>query len=104
MTSPVLPKQIIDPSLSTIHCANAVKRVALLAPCTLLLAAFFATADTTINSVKKHAYGANIGWINLAGDTTNGVVVGEFFLSGSAFGANVGWISFGGGSPANGTA
>lgn len=59
---------------------------------------------STINTTNAHAYGANIGWINLRGDTTNGVRVGEYFLSGYAYGANVGWISFGDGSPANGHA
>jgi hypothetical protein len=59
-------------------------------------------ADTTIDSAATHAYGANIGWINLRGDTTNGAVVGEFICTGSIYSANVGWISLGNGAPANG--
>ena len=70
----------------------------------LLLAAALpaARAATTINATDKNVYGANIGWVNLAGDTANGLVVGEYFCSGYAWGANVGWINFGGGAPANG--
>ena len=74
----------------------------ILSPAVLLLGALAALGDSTIDMTDKYAYGANIGWINLEGDGTNGVVVGEFFLSGSAWGANVGWIDFGDGSPANG--
>lgn len=59
-------------------------------------------ADTTINSADKFAYGANLGWINLAGDGANGVIFGEYHLSGTAYAANVGWINFGRGTPDNG--
>jgi len=59
-------------------------------------------AQTTINSGRAFAYGANIGWINFRGDDANGVRVGEFFLSGFAYGANVGWINLGSGAPSNG--
>lgn len=61
-------------------------------------------ANTTIDPVGKFAYGANTGWINLRPDSTNGVVVGELFLSGYAYAANCGWIHFGDGSPTNGYA
>ena len=59
-------------------------------------------AGSTINSTNKFAYSANAGWINFLGDVTNGIVFGEFFLSGYAYGANFGWIDFGDGTPANG--
>ena len=54
-------------------------------------------AAATINPVNKHAYGANVGWVNMEGDVTNGVAVGELSCSGFAYGANVGWIHFGNG-------
>lgn len=64
-----------------------------------------AMANTTIdpNGVDQ-AYGwfENAGWLDLRGDETSGVVVGENVLSGFAWSENVGWINFGDGSPANG--
>ncbi|HLP09261.1 MAG TPA: thrombospondin type 3 repeat-containing protein [Opitutaceae bacterium] len=61
-------------------------------------------AQSTISPDAPFAYGANIGWIDLRGDGTHGVRVGEFFLAGKAWSANCGWIDFGSGSPANGHA
>ena len=58
-------------------------------------------ATTTIDSVNKYSYGANIGWEDWTGDTANGVVLGQFFCSGYIYAANVGWISLGNGAPAN---
>lgn len=60
-----------------------------------------ARADTTINTDNRHAYGANIGWINARGDVTNGAVIGQFFCTGYVWSANCGWISLGHG-PTNG--
>jgi len=59
-------------------------------------------AQSTINATNKYAYAANLGWVNARGDTTNGVVIGEYVCSGYAYAANVGWINFGSGSAANG--
>ena len=73
-------------------------------PSSELLACSLVRAETPFTPDNKIAYGANLGWINLAGHATDGVVVGEFFLSGKACGANVGWIDFGDGSPRDGTA
>lgn len=61
----------------------------------------FLEAATTISATNKHAYGANIGWLNAAGDVANGAVIGEYVCSGYIWGANVGWIHLGDGSPAN---
>ena len=61
-----------------------------------------AAAQTTINATNKYAYGANTGWINFRGDVTNGVRIGEAYLSGSAYGANFGWMNLGDGTPVNG--
>lgn len=61
-----------------------------------------AWADTTINPVNRHAYGANIGWVNARGDVTHGAVIGQHYCSGAMWGANVGWISLGVGAPTNG--
>ena len=68
---------------------------------------FFAAtsfAATTIDPVRPYAYGANMGWVNAAGDTANGVVIGQAFCSGYLYSANCGWISLGDGSPADGQA
>ncbi len=59
-------------------------------------------AATTINSVNKFSYAANIGWIDWRGDTNSGAVIGEFVCSGFIYGANVGWINLGDGTPTNG--
>jgi hypothetical protein len=60
-----------------------------------------ALADTTIDPANQYAYGTNIGWINAAGDNSNGAVIGRFYCSGFLYAANVGWISLGSG-PTNG--
>lgn len=73
-----------------------------LAILSLLLVATSVQAQSTINVTNRYAYGANIGWVDARGDTTNGVVVGEYVCSGFAYAANVGWINFGDGSAANG--
>jgi hypothetical protein len=59
-------------------------------------------AGTTIDSVNRNAYGANVGWVNWAGDTANGAVIGSYVCSGYLYGANVGWINLGSGTPTNG--
>ena len=61
-------------------------------------------AASTIDPANKHAYGANIGWINAQGDVANGAVIGQAFCSGHMYGANVGWIHLGDGTPVNGMA
>ena len=57
-----------------------------------------AHAATSINTVNRFAYGANIGWLDWRGD----VASGAFVCSGSMYAANTGWISLGDGTPANG--
>ena len=59
-------------------------------------------AATTINVTNKFAYGANIGWMDLRGNTNSGAVIGEFVCSGYIWAANVGWIHLGSNAPANG--
>jgi len=60
-------------------------------------------AASTISPTNNFAYGANIGWMDWRGDAgTNGVVIGEFVVSGHIYAANVGWINLGSGSPTNG--
>jgi hypothetical protein len=61
-----------------------------------------AGAASTINSVNKYSYGANIGWVDWRGDVANGAAIGAFVCSGSIYAANVGWIDLGDGTPANG--
>ena len=60
-----------------------------------------ATAQTTLAPAQSEAWGANVGWVNAAADTTHGLVVGEYVCSGYLYSANVGWINVGSGTPAN---
>ena len=57
---------------------------------------------TTIDPVKRYAWGANTGWIDW-NQGNNGAVIGKNFCSGFIYSANVGWINLGNGSPATGT-
>ena len=59
-------------------------------------------AATTIDSVNRYAYGANLGWMDWYADGANGAVIGAYVCSGYIYSANVGWINLGSGSPANG--
>jgi len=59
-------------------------------------------AATTINTVNKFSYGANIGWMDWRGDVAAGAVIGEFICTGDIYAANAGWIRLGSGTPANG--
>src|SRR5215471_18164980 len=68
----------------------------------LLLIASAARSATTIDPVNRFAFGANIGWLDAAGDTANGAVIGEFVCSGYIYSANIGWINLGSGTAANG--
>ncbi|MBN1269488.1 MAG: hypothetical protein JXB04_07875 [Kiritimatiellae bacterium] len=68
---------------------------ALLLPCTV-------RAASNINDTNRYAYGANVGWVDWVGDSTNGAVVGQWFCHGYIYGANIGWIRLGDGSPDNG--
>lgn len=68
----------------------------------LLPAAFavlvgIAFPQTTIMPGAEHAWGENIGWLNMRGDDASGVRVHQNYLSGSAWGENIGWVSFGDG-------
>ena len=61
-------------------------------------------AASTINPTNKFAYAANAGWINFRHDqpsSPNGIVFGDYFVSGFAYGANFGWVDLGDGTPAN---
>ena len=57
---------------------------------------------TNIDATHRHAYGANIGWLDVRGDVTNGAVIGLHYATGMIWSANCGWISLGSGTPANG--
>lgn len=59
------------------------------------------SGDTTINVVNKNGYGANIGWIDARGNTTNGAYLTQFYCTGYVWSANCGWIHLGKG-PTNG--
>jgi hypothetical protein len=75
---------------------------ALLCVLPLVLTAGAARGATTINATNRLAYGANLGWVDWRGDTTNGAIIGAYVCSGSLWSANVGWITLGGGAPADG--
>lgn len=68
----------------------------------LVCAGLSLPAQSTINLTNRHAFGANIGWIDWRGDGTTGARIGEFVCSGLLYAANVGWIHLGSGTPANG--
>jgi hypothetical protein len=70
--------------------------------CGLALGISGAGAATTISATNDYAYGANIGWMDGRGDTTNGAIIGEYVCSGYLYAANVGWIGLGNGAPADG--
>lgn len=66
-----------------------------------LLVSPFLQAATTVDTIHKHGYGANIGWLNFQGDLTQGAVFGQAYATGYVWSANCGWISLGHG-PTNG--
>lgn len=68
----------------------------------LLLAAFEASAQSTIEPAQPYLWGANIGWINARPSPADGVRTGDTVCSGYLWSANVGWIHLGDGTPANG--
>ena len=59
-------------------------------------------AATSINLTNNFSYGENVGWMDWRGNITSGVVIGEYFCSGSIYAANLGWIRMGVGMPTNG--
>lgn len=69
--------------------------------CGFLLVSPLLHATTTIDTIHKHGYGANIGWLNFQGDMTQGAVFGQAYATGYVWSANCGWISLGHG-PTNG--
>lgn len=58
-------------------------------------------AGTTVDATHYQAYGANIGWLNVRGDATNGAALGSTYCTGFVWTANCGWIGLGNG-PTNG--
>ena len=74
-------------------------KILLIAASLLLPAATFAAS--TIDPAHPHAWGANIGWLDMQGDVANGTAVGQSYCSGYAWSANCGWICLGNG-PTNG--
>jgi hypothetical protein len=63
-----------------------------------------ADSQSTISADDRHAYGANLGWIDARADVKHGARIGEFVCAGYLYAANVGWIHLGNGIPANGIA
>ena len=59
-------------------------------------------AATTIDTVNRYAYGANIGWMDWTGNNANGSIIGEYVCAGYIYAANVGWICLGNGTPPGG--
>ncbi len=77
------------------------KKWALVISIVWLLRPGIAMADTSVNTSNNAAYSANAGWLNMRGDVTNGVVMGQLFCTGYIWSANCGWIGMGNG-PTNG--
>jgi hypothetical protein len=72
--------------------------------CALLLCLVIpgsAPAGSTIDATNRHAYGANVGWIDARADGTHGAAIGHSYCTGYVYAANVGWIGLGNG-PTNG--
>ncbi len=51
-----------------------------------------ALADSNVDPAHKHAYGANLGWIDMRGDVSHGAVIGQAYCTGYVWSANAGWI------------
>ena len=56
---------------------------------------------SNISASGRHAYGANVSWLDFRSSARHGVVVGERFLAGKIYGQNIGWLAVGNGTPAN---
>lgn len=61
-----------------------------------------AFADSSINSTNRWAWSSGFGWLDCRPDSTNGVVVGPYYLSGYMYGGSAGWVKMGSGVPTNG--
>jgi len=61
-------------------------------------------ADSTIDTVDRYSYGANIGWVNWKHDPSapEGASLEPYLLRGRIYAANVGWIDLGDGVPDDG--
>src|SRR5207237_596843 len=77
------------------------RTVGLVAAITMVFVAS-SRADTTIDSVNRYAWGANIGFTDWRPSTIDGVNIGDNFCAGFIYAANVGWKKIGAGTPANG--
>ena len=49
---------------------------------TLIMATLGVRAATTINTVNRMAYTANLGWLDAHSNTATGAVIGEYDCSG----------------------
>lgn len=70
-----------------------------------LVAAGLAHAESTISSTNRHAWAANLGWIDFRPERPSpgdGFRFGEFSCSGYLWSPNIGWIDCGDGTPADG--
>ena len=68
----------------------------------LIITCCVGSGQSTISTINRYGYSTNSGWIDFRPSATDGVIVGEFFLSGKAYAASFGWIDLGDGSPVNG--
>lgn len=74
----------------------------LLSGCMLALPMVVTAAPSSIGTTPRHAYAANVGWLDFRPSTAEGVYVTDTFLAGHAYAANFGWIRLGSGNPTNG--
>jgi hypothetical protein len=68
----------------------------------ILHSSFPVRAASTIDTVNRYGYDANVGWMDGYADGASGAVIGQYVCSGCLYAANVGWVNLGSGSPTNG--
>lgn len=67
------------------------------------LSCSFGVTNIDPNSTgQKYGWSENGGWLNLQGNSINGVRVNPSYLEGLAWHENFGWINFGDGTPLSG--
>src|SRR5688572_15053062 len=78
------------------------KKIIVLAAAITLFVTSASRADTTIDTVNRYAWGANVGFTDWRPSMADGVNIGPNFCAGFIYAANVGWIKMGTGIPADG--
>ncbi len=77
---------------------GGMKRIAILLGA---LACGHSVAASSIHATNRHAWGANVGWLDVRADAAHGASLGLMYCTGHLWSANCGWISLGD-APTNG--